>query len=520
MSGKRIFLLATIFILASFGLTEAQTGGKVILVSDNEADHAVATIVGDLKGFKVVSTAWGEYNTTVVVQIKALSPREVLIIGGPAAVPSSYETALLEFTNTIRVAGKDRYATMARVLELFKDDFKGRGAVAAYGYDKKGIERALEKAKAKGLILVFVGSRGVSWEIQKALEKANITSLDIEESPNMDITEIIDEIEDDVAEVRITKVNHTTRAAEQIQDARKEINETEKIIAELNVTATAPLKLLENAKERLTAAEKAYDEGKYGRAFGLAVAAEHLAENARKLSKEIKEYVEKSYEKQRELREEITDKISDLKEEIAEQLLKIQEAEAEGINGSEARSYLDEALAALNEAEYSLATNDTSTAVAKLRQARNLLAHANVSLKRHKEVHEKGEEKEIEIEVKIKGGVARITVQINDEKTNFVLHTADKNKIIAQIIEKTGLTKEQVERYIKFEGNHAELGKQRIEKKEVTKKKSKEVKKVEKKGKQVEKKEEAKVKRGEAESKGSKESKRGEAEKGETKDEE
>ena len=522
------FVTIAILLAVVAGPASAQTTTKIILVSDNEADNAVAVTVGSLKGFEVVTTPWGEYDSAVVENIKGLNPGEVIIIGGPAAVPSKYETALLEFTNTIRVAGKDRYATVARVLELFKEDFKGKKAVAAYGYDKKGIEKALEKARAQGLVVVFVERSGVPWEVQKALENAGVSSLIVEEAPDMDTEEIMNDVKDDVGSVSIVQVDHSIRVAEQIQEAREEILKAQNAIDQLNVTATAPLRLLDNAKEHLADAEEAYNEGRYGRAFGLAVSAEQLAENAKEIAEELEEFLEETKGRQEEVAEKIAEEIQDLREEITEEEAKASRAEARGINVTEVRIYLSEAASVLDKADAALSEGDTAKAVAELRNSRNLLAHAEVTLDRKEDTYGKPEERELEVEVKIKGGVSLVKVEINDEKTQFrlqtadraeileeiikrtglseeevkavieyeeekeeieieveiegdvakveveigsskqefVLNTTDRGEIISLIVERTGLTMEQVEANIKFEGNHAKLGEQRIKKEE------------------------------------------------------
>jgi putative cell wall-binding protein len=518
-----------VVFVVGLGLATAQSGSRIILVSDNEADYAVAVVIESLKGMKIVSTPWGRFNQSIVDQIRGLDPEEVLIIGGPAAVPSDYENALLEFTNTIRIAGKDRYATAARVLDFFRDDFKGKGAIAAYGYDKQGIEKALKRAKAQGMIVVFVDTNRVPWEVQKALEKADISFLEVEESPNMDAAEIKDDVEDDVGEVRFTGVDHVSRASEQLREAKKEIAEAEEEIARLNITAEAPIELLDKAKERLERAEEAFNEGKYGEAFGLAVAAEHLAENAKDIVEELAEYWEESKEGLKELREEILEDIEDLEEDLLEQEEKVLEAEEKGVNVSDIKGYLEQIALKLGEARDVLERGDTSIAVAKLREAKSLFAFVEVSLERREEVLEKGEEKELEIEVEVKGDTAMVVIEINEEKTTFTLNTAkraeiiaeiaartgltvaeiegviefeaeeleeveieveieegmaeveikvrggeekfildttDREKIISEIMERTGLTREEVEKNIKFEGDHAKLGEQKIEKEE------------------------------------------------------
>ncbi|WP_456475319.1 hypothetical protein [Candidatus Pyrohabitans sp.] len=451
-----VFPLIALFMLAGVGLTAAQSESRVILVSDNEADSAVAEAVENVKGMKIVLTPWGKFDPGVVDQIQGLNPGEVLIIGGPAAVPSAYETALLEFTNTVRVAGKDRYATAARVLDFFRDDFKGKEAVAAYGSDKEGIKKALAKATAKGTIVIFVSSAKVPWEVQKALENANISLLEIEESPNMDTQEIKDDINDDVGGLRFISVDNARRALEQIEDAKEEILEADEEIAGLNATANAAIELLNNAREHLGRAEAAYNEGRYGEAFGLAIAAERLADNAKDIAEEVVEYLEESREEQKELEEKITEKIGELREDIIEQEEDILKAENKGVNASEIRSYLEQAKAKLEEAVKAAEQGDTSTAVARLREAKNLLALADVLLERKEEALEKGEERELEIEVEIEGGVTKVEVEINDEETKFVLATTDRTEIIAEIASRTGLTAAEIESVIEFEVEESE----------------------------------------------------------------
>lgn len=81
------------------------------------------------------------------------------------------------------------------------------------------------------------------------------------------------------------------KAQEQIADAKKQINITgQKMI---NITNTAAGRLLANAKEHLSKAETAFNNTKYGEAFGQAVAAEQLAKNAER-AVEIKENINKN----------------------------------------------------------------------------------------------------------------------------------------------------------------------------------------------------------------------------------
>lgn len=455
-----------ILIVSTIGAVDAQEAARVILVSDNDADYAVAQAVENVKGTQVITTPWGTFNQSIIDLIKGKNPKEVLIIGGPAAVPSSYETGLLNFTTTIRIAGKDRFATAAKVLDYFRSDFKNKGAVAAYGYDKAAIKNALETAKSQGGIVIFVNSDTAPWEVQKALENANISVLQVEESPNMNVTEIEHDVKDDVGETRVKSIDKGARALHEIDEAREEILKAEEKLAKANLTDQATLQLLENAKEHLSKAEGAYSQSKYGEAFGQAIAAEHLAENAKDIAEELAEYREEGMEELKELQEKVSEKIEDLREDIIEQEKKVLKAQNKGINASDAKDYLEQATLMLEEAKSTLKQGSTSTAVAKLREAKNLLALAKVSLERGEEALEKGEEKEVEIEVEIEKGTAKVEVEINDQKSKFVLNTANKDEIIAEISKRTGLSIADIEKNIEFEGNHAELGEQKIEKKE------------------------------------------------------
>ena len=64
---------------------------------------------------------------------------------------------------------------------------------------------------------------------------------------------------------------------------------------------------------------------------------------------------------------------------------------------------------------------------------------------------EEEEEEKIEIEVKIKGNVASIRLELNETVSEFALNTTIRDEIIAEIINRTGLTSEQIEQYIEFE---------------------------------------------------------------------
>ena len=63
----------------------------------------------------------------------------------------------------------------------------------------------------------------------------------------------------------------------------------------------------------------------------------------------------------------------------------------------------------------------------------------------------KEDEEELEIEVEIEDGVAEVEVEFNGEEFEFTLETTDRDAIIDEIIERTGLTREKIEEVIEFE---------------------------------------------------------------------
>jgi len=61
------------------------------------------------------------------------------------------------------------------------------------------------------------------------------------------------------------------------------------------------------------------------------------------------------------------------------------------------------------------------------------------------------EDEEIEIEVEIEDGIAKIEAEFDGQELEFELKETDRDSIINEIIQRTGLTREQIEDVIKFE---------------------------------------------------------------------
>lgn len=372
----RSTLASLIFVFMAVlipGVT-AQTQ-TVALVSDNVADHAVAEALAEVAGLKIVTTPWGEYNASLVEAVKALNPSKVFILGGSMAVPEEYELAL-NFTTTVRIAGRDRVETAGRVLGLFRDDFRGKGIEIARGDDSGGIRRALAKAKARGGILLFIRGDEVSKEVEDAIKGANATEIEVLASPDMNASEVESEAEERLkVNVSVSEGDKRERALEQIEEARKALAEAETESG--NVTDGALQRLLNQSRLHLAGAEEAFNASKFGEAYGLANAAEHLAENAERIAKRLREAG-----KEDKVERKITRDIQKLEEKLVELERKAGERGANiSVEAARAKAALQEASAALDQ-------NDTVTAVIKLEEARGLIADAKVSLEGEKKEKE------------------------------------------------------------------------------------------------------------------------------------
>lgn len=382
---KKTFVLTAMLLVASvtfFGTAAAQTSA-VILVSDNEADSTMAKLIGSSASIEVVSTPWGDFDQSVVDKIKALNPAKIYIIGGEVAVVGEYDTAL-NFTSVERIAGETREKTAANAIKHFKDALKGKRVILVYGYDGEGIRKAFEKAKREKSVVAFIKLDEIPDELEDAINATNATEVELDESPNTEKVKIEKEGKK-LRGFRLHSLNETEKAEkalEQINEAREEIAKAEAKIAEMNVTnKTAIIVLLNNAKEHLAKAEAAYNESKYGEAFGQAVSAEHLAENAKELAEKVSEFRERSAEKITEKIKDLEEDIADLEEDAAEE---IAEAARENrtINTTLAVEHLELAKAALQDARGKLAQGDIAGAVLSLEEAKKHKALAKIAFKR------------------------------------------------------------------------------------------------------------------------------------------
>ena len=385
------------FILISsispvYGQAGVQTGGAVILTSDNVADLAVAHNYATKLGATVVVTKWGTFNESAFKQIIALSPLKVLIVGGEEAVPEAAEETLEKLGIRIkRFKGKDRYETAALVAMEWGNSSK---IIIVQGDDRRGIREAENQAKSQGVPILYIKVEGVPTATINVTKLLGTQIAILISIPGV----LPDEIK---VKLKLKYVNETfkkdpwEKATEAIEEAREEIREANETISKAkakNLNITAAEVLLENARKQLLNAEKAFNQTKYGEAFGQASAAERNAEDAKKIAEKKLELAEKKEEQRHELGVsamkmiiKAAEKISDIEEDIIE-------AREEGFNVTLELLMLASAKAKLSDAEKALVAGNETQAKTLAIEARNLAVKAKKAIKA-KEKEEK-EEKE------------------------------------------------------------------------------------------------------------------------------
>ncbi|CUX78681.1 cell wall-binding repeat-containing protein [Thermococcus chitonophagus] len=312
----------------------AETQSLVILVSDNEADLTLAQNVAKLLNATVVVTKWGIFNESVISQIVDLSPDMVLIIGGPLAVVSVYEDELENLgINVTRIGGQDRVETNQALIEFLMENYpellSNVTAAIAYGWDYAAM---LQLRNQSCVIPILVKNATVNETIVKHFKKVELVQSRFSER-------IMERVREKLGgEVKEVVANITAEEAEKaIEVAQEKVQLAESVLA--NITNPSAERLVELAKEKLDLAKKAYDEGKYGEAFGLAVASRRLAEVVISYStKEFERSMKMNHTMQLELRIRVLERV----------MLRL---EAGGANVSTEKGLLEQAKVALKNGE-------------------------------------------------------------------------------------------------------------------------------------------------------------------------
>ncbi len=277
--------------LAFSGVSAAESNGSVtvILVSDNAADSALAEYIANMTGAIVVTTPWGVYDPNVTAEIMAYAPDQVIIIGGPAAVLEQYVEDLKDLNVTVeRWWGRNRYETDIAVMgnATVKLHLKFQGsAIIAPGNDSAAIRKAfLEAVKARGVIIYannttdpvrIMGRFGITPKnitIVHTMVMKGVTLKILQRIGHGNSTVVVKEVD-----VNVTR----EMALEEINKTKERIEYAKKLLANATLSPhdeRMAEKMLRASEEGLMRAEEAFNQGKYGRAYGLAIAAEAHAD--------------------------------------------------------------------------------------------------------------------------------------------------------------------------------------------------------------------------------------------------
>ncbi|MFH1786221.1 MAG: cell wall-binding repeat-containing protein [archaeon] len=267
---KLTYLILGILLMVPFSL-----GANVMLVSDNEADYAVAQAAAEETGDAIVTTRWGLIDDGILDKITSYEPNKVTIIGGPDAVPELIEAELdgVEIVHE-RIYGEDRYETSVVVAEEVWDSVDE--VVAATGDDIDGIEDALADAKAAKRPVIILRPDGVPERIRERLRAMALNKIRFKASPDTVDDEIGVDLDEIVAgNVTIDRPDFSERAQLAIDRAAEKLDEAKAVETPENISdARAALisKQVILAEGKLATAQLAFDEEEYGLAFGQAVA--------------------------------------------------------------------------------------------------------------------------------------------------------------------------------------------------------------------------------------------------------
>jgi len=365
MIGKKTlaWLFGALLLGSIVPLSQAQSLSIVILVSDNEADSALAEELAALLNADIVITTWGVYDPNVTAEIMSYAPDKVIIIGGPDAVPKDYEVELDELgISWVRWYGENRYETNLEVLkkaiEEYPGLFDGVKVVIAHGRDLGAIKQA-KGIEGKKFILYVDNNLTNTTEIIGTLLKTK--SVIIIKSLLMDnetAEKIRERVRKKVRDGDITEENVAITAEMAWEAIQVAINKTEtakEMLDDLPVPAAK--RLIELAEKEIQIANESYNEGNYGKAYGQAIAAKAHAEAVIKLaSKEWQKVIHARVDIQ-------------IEKEVHKLEIKIKVLEKAGIDVSAIREKIDAAKAAIQAGDYDTARQLIEDAKNMLREA-------------------------------------------------------------------------------------------------------------------------------------------------------
>ncbi len=139
------------------------------------------------------------------------------------------------------------------------------------------------------------------------------------------------------------------------------------------------------------------------------------------------------------------ERIEDAVEEIAEVKAKLAGLNATQFNLTAVNVLLEQAEIHSNNSQNAFNETKFGEAFGQATAAKNLAKNANRLLEK---VLEK--EEELEVKVEIEKGVAEVEVETDQQEFRFKLNTTDRETIVSEIVERTGLTRDKVESILKI----------------------------------------------------------------------
>ncbi|NJE41688.1 hypothetical protein [Thermococcus sp. GR6] len=299
---KGLALLIGILFITSPITTVHVAGANiklVILVSDNEADRAIAENVAKILGAQVVVSPWGTYDPAASAEILTINPDKVIIIGGSVAVPEEYTQDFGEFGIPYeRWYGETRYETNLAVIKMLKEEFPEAfsqitSVVIVNGRDVLAIQSMRESLPNEfaGIPILVLTDEG---KIQTTLNVLNEFNRIIEvrymatyansfsRTPLFPINEeTIDlwlkkRFGTDYFSSKSMFMPFTTRTYQVLVDVQNKTHRAETLLDGLEIPDAR--KKLDDAKKLMTLAWEAYNEGDYARAYELAIRANFNAD--------------------------------------------------------------------------------------------------------------------------------------------------------------------------------------------------------------------------------------------------
>ncbi|MPW39145.1 cell wall-binding repeat 2 family protein [Thermococcus sp. 101 C5] len=364
MMAKKVFaLLFGALLLASIiPLSEAQVSSIVILVSDNEADSALAEELAEVLNATVVVTTWGVYDPNVTAEIMEKTPDKVIIIGGPDAVPKDYETELDELgISYVRWYGNTRYETnldvLRKAIQEYPELFDNVKVVIAHGRDIGAIKQARNIEGKKFILYVDNNITNTTEVIGVLLKTRNVIILK-SQLMNRTAEQIRERIRERVRDGNITEENVTITPEMAWEAIQLAINRTETAKEMLdNLPIPAAKRLIELAEEKIQIANGSYNEGNYEKAYGQAIAAKAHAETVIRLAgKEWQKFIHASPKFQ-------------LNREVQRLEIKLRVLEKAGIDVTQIKGKLEAAKAAIQAGDYDTARELIEDAKNMLREA-------------------------------------------------------------------------------------------------------------------------------------------------------